>query len=234
MLQTELAATARRPTIRRIAVAAANFATLEDAIGGLERGGADVTHVALAELETLPVAWFDVVLVRLGASDTVPATLARIAEQERVILLLEDVSLDEPPLPGADFVLAPFRPAEVSRRVLRLMGQARPMRRLVAGDVELDTVQRTVTVAGVIVACSSAELQLLRALMEADGRVLTRAELGHTTGDDDERGYNLRIHRLRAKLATSERVRIETVRTVGYRLTVQPALDAAHPRRARH
>jgi DNA-binding winged helix-turn-helix (wHTH) protein len=234
MIQTVIAVAEDRLSHSRIALVASTFSPFRGVIDGLETAGADVSRVDLAELQSLPTGWFDVVLLYVGQGDTLPIPIAHVAEQERLIRLVDEVSIDEPRF-CRDFVLAPFRPAEVASRVYRAMREPRPIRRLVVGDVELDAVARTVIVAGLEVPFTSSEFQLLRALMAADGRVLTRAELAQTIGgdDDDDRSYNLRIHRLRGKLALSERVRIETVRTIGYRLAVQNALVAARTERGR-
>jgi DNA-binding winged helix-turn-helix (wHTH) protein len=234
MIQTGIAVPGDRLSHSRIAIVASNFSLFRTTIDGLEAAGADVSRVALGELQSLPPGWFDVVLLYVGPGETLPLPIAHVAEQERLIRLVDEVSIEEPRF-CRDFVLAPFRPVEVACRVYRAMREPRPIRRLVVGDVELDAVARTVTVAGIEVPFTSSEFQLLRALMAADGRVLTRAELAQTIGgdDDDERSYNLRIHRLRGKLALSERVRIETVRTIGYRLAVQNALATVRAERGR-
>jgi DNA-binding response OmpR family regulator len=99
---------------------------------------------------------------------------------------------------------------------------------LVVGDVVIDRPRRTVTVGGRRVRPRRRQFDLLVALAQADGRVLTRSVLLRATGsgaqDPRTRTIDVQIGQLRALLAPSQ-VAIETVRGVGYRLVVSD--DAA-------
>ncbi len=123
-----------------------------------------------------------------------------------------------------DYVAKPFEPRELVARVETLMRRARPApgRRVTAGGVALDPGTRRVTVRGDDVDLTAAEFELLRALMEGRGRVLSRTALVRTlhgieTGVYD-RSVDMLVSRLRRKLgddASRPRL-IKTVRNAGY------------------
>jgi phosphate regulon transcriptional regulator PhoB len=124
-----------------------------------------------------------------------------------------------------DYVVKPFSPKELVARVRAVLRRARPGetgRPLGAGSVSLDTARHVVTVAGQPVELTPKEFDLLRALLEAAGRVLSREHLlnrvwGYAHADEIEsRTVDVHIRRLRAKLGQEER-RIATIKGVGYR-----------------
>jgi two-component system phosphate regulon response regulator OmpR len=128
-----------------------------------------------------------------------------------------------------DYLPKPFAPAEMIARVRAILRRgsraAPPERRLRHRELEVDLDRREVTLGGAPVALSNAELRLLVALIEADGRVLTRdALLDILCGPDAdgvmERSVDVYIGRLRAKLAddVAGPAYVATVRGVGYRL----------------
>ncbi|HEV8490220.1 MAG TPA: response regulator transcription factor [Candidatus Limnocylindrales bacterium] len=95
---------------------------------------------------------------------------------------------------------------------------------LTHGDLTLDLTRHEVTVAGRPVALTLVEFRLLAALLEADGRVLSRDQLLDAVyGAEDagvlDRTVDVHIGRLRDKLDDdAERPRyVATVRGVGYR-----------------
>jgi DNA-binding response OmpR family regulator len=83
-----------------------------------------------------------------------------------------------------------------------------------------------VTVGGRPVELTPKEFDLLRALLEAGGRVLSREHLlnrvwGYARADEIEsRTVDVHIRRLRSKLGPEER-RIATIKGVGYRLETE-------------
>src|SRR5688572_11969799 len=128
---------------------------------------------------------------------------------------------------GADDYLAkPFSTKELVARVRAVLRRARPgeapSRPLAVGAVSLDPARHAVTVAGTAVELTPKEFDLLRALLVAAGRVLTREFLlnrvwGYARADEIEsRTVDVHIRRLRAKLGAEER-RIATIKGVGYR-----------------
>ncbi len=131
-----------------------------------------------------------------------------------------------------DYLPKPFSPAELVIRVRTILrrverpagGLPSPGTMLVAGDLALDPARHRVTIAGRAILLSALELRLLTALLDADGRVLTRDQLLdaiHGTGEGDvlDRSIDQYVKRLREKLgddATEPRY-VSTVRGVGYR-----------------
>jgi phosphate regulon transcriptional regulator PhoB len=124
-----------------------------------------------------------------------------------------------------DYVVKPFSPKELVARVRAVLRRVRPgeaSRPLAAGGVSLDSARHLVTVAGQPVELTPKEFDLLHALLEAAGRVLSREHLlnrvwGYAHADEIEsRTVDVHIRRLRAKLGVEER-RITTIKGVGYR-----------------
>ena len=128
---------------------------------------------------------------------------------------------------ATDYVVKPFHFAELEARVaLRLAESRRPgsgsvradETRLSAGDVELDLLERRLTVAGAAHDLTEREFQLLETLMRHPGQVLSREQLLDLVwGFDFAPGSNVvdvYIAQLRTKVG---RDRIETVRGAGYR-----------------
>jgi phosphate regulon transcriptional regulator PhoB len=128
-----------------------------------------------------------------------------------------------------DYVAKPFSPKELVARVRAVLRRARPgeaTRPLAAGSVRLDTSRHLVTVGGRPVELTPKEFDLLHALLEAGGRVLSREHLlnrvwGYARADEIEsRTVDVHIRRLRSKLGPEER-RIATIKGVGYRLEAE-------------
>jgi len=126
-----------------------------------------------------------------------------------------------------DYVVKPFSPKEVVARVRAVLRRAGapalstgPM---VSGRLSIDLARHVVLVAGSPVELTPKEFDLLRALAEARGRVLSREYLldrvwGYTAAEEIEsRTIDVHVRRLRMKLG-AEGARIVTVKSVGYRL----------------
>ena len=127
-----------------------------------------------------------------------------------------------------DYVAKPFSPKELVARVRAVLRRARPAegtRPLAAGDIVLDAGRHQVTVTGKPVALTPKEFDLLHALMDSAGRVLSREHLlnrvwGYARADAIEsRTVDVHVRRLRAKLGDAG-ARIATIKTVGYRFEV--------------
>jgi phosphate regulon transcriptional regulator PhoB len=125
-----------------------------------------------------------------------------------------------------DYVAKPFSPKELVARVRAVLRRARPgepVRPLTVGGVSLDVARHLVTVEGRPVELTPKEFDLLHALLDAAGRVLSREHLlnrvwGYVRADEIEsRTVDVHIRRLRAKLGAEER-RIATIKGVGYRV----------------
>jgi len=152
------------------------------------------------------------------ATATLPIIMltARADEVDRVVGL--EMGAD-------DYVVKPFSPKELVARVRAVLRRSRPAEGaavLRGGAITVDPGRHAVTVAGRPVALTPKEFDLLRALIEAGGRVLTREHLldrvwGYAHADEIEsRTVDVHVRRLRAKLGDEGR-RVATVKGVGYR-----------------
>ena len=125
-----------------------------------------------------------------------------------------------------DYMAKPFAPAELVARVDAILRRVRPVRRpsqLRYRDLVVDSARREVTLGGRQIALTAIEFDLLLALIEADGRVLTRElllqALDPHTGEILERSVDVYVRRLRRKLGDDARRPryVATVRGTGYR-----------------
>jgi DNA-binding response OmpR family regulator len=132
-----------------------------------------------------------------------------------------------------DYLPKPFSPAELVLRVKTILRRTEragaaastaPGEVFVLGGLVLDPGRHRATMDGVDVGLSPLELRLLAALLDADGRVLSRLQLldavyGEAEGDVTVRAIDQYVRRLREKLRddpTASRY-VETVRGTGYR-----------------
>lgn len=124
-----------------------------------------------------------------------------------------------------DYVTKPFSPRQLAARVKAVLrrGREKPREKIFrAGGLEFDTGRYVVTLKGKALGLSSKESELLKALLAAEGRVLSRDYLlEHVWGYDraadiETRTVDMHIGQLRKKLK-SESCRIITVKNVGYR-----------------
>jgi len=124
-----------------------------------------------------------------------------------------------------DYVVKPFSPKELVARVRAVLRRARPEpapRVLSQNAVTLDPARHLVTLHGRRLELTPKEFDLLQALLEAAGRVLSREHLlsrvwGYARADEIEsRTVDVHVRRLRAKLGDAGTL-ITTVKSVGYR-----------------
>jgi DNA-binding response OmpR family regulator len=181
-----------------------------------------VLDVMLPTLDGLTVTR----IVREESDTPILMLSARGATQDRVL------GIDE----GADdYIAKPFSPAELVSRVKAILRRTeRPRDRtrdkpVRFRDLVIDPSRHEVRRSDDLLDLTSAELRLLLALVEADGRILTREALldalyGGGEGDVMERSVDVYIRRLREKLGDdADRPRyIATVRGAGYRTAPGP------------
>jgi DNA-binding response OmpR family regulator len=122
-----------------------------------------------------------------------------------------------------DYVTKPFSPRELVARVRAILRRAdgrHSSGMLASGSTRLDPARRLVTVDSVLVELTTTEFNLLEALLQAPGHVLSRSELlSRAWGQADYTGtrtVDVHVAQLRAKLGES--CPIETVRGIGYRV----------------
>jgi DNA-binding response OmpR family regulator len=139
-----------------------------------------------------------------------------------------------------DYLPKPFSPAELVVRIKRILERSgQPAGSMLAtpivglGDLVLDRDRHEASVAGRSVELTALEFRLLAALIEADGRVLTREQLLDAVYGDGEayvldRTIDALVKRIRQKLDDdADRPRyVATVRGVGYR-AARPGADLA-------
>lgn len=127
-----------------------------------------------------------------------------------------------------DAVVTPVSPREIAARVRavhrRVHWKGVPNGRLRFGELTLDLHGRSLWFRGKTIALTSIELAVLRELIKARGRPLSRIELlDRAWGEEDlevsERAVDNVILRLRRKLPEPDV--IETVRSVGFRLAAR-------------
>jgi DNA-binding response OmpR family regulator len=146
---------------------------------------------------------------------------ARGDEADRVVGL--EVGAD-------DYVVKPFSPKELMARVRALFRRLQRREEgdlpLVLGPLEVDPTRHTVRWEGGAVHLTAKEFALLVALLEANGRVLSRQALlegvwgySYTEGT---RTVDVHVRRLREKLPGLA-PRLVTVKSLGYRLAREPA-----------
>ncbi len=144
---------------------------------------------------------------------------AREAEMDRVVGL--SIGAD-------DYVIKPFSPRELVERVKAILRRVKATPgpaggALEQGGLKLDPESREVTMAGIPVALTPSEFQLLHALMGRPGKVFSRDELLSRLHRDGvsviDRVIDVHVGKLRSKIEPdpSKPQYIRTVHGVGYR-----------------
>jgi DNA-binding response OmpR family regulator len=126
-----------------------------------------------------------------------------------------------------DYVTKPFNMSVLIARInalLRRFQASEASPKIVnVGNVEIDTDRFLVTVSGDPIALTRTEFGILYALATANGRVLSRNQLiDEAIGSDamvTDRTIDVHVTSLRSKLGEAREL-VETVRGVGYRLSV--------------
>ena len=124
-----------------------------------------------------------------------------------------------------DYLVKPFQLAELLARIralLRRPGEPHPPL-LTCGDVWLDPASRQAGLKGGPLALTWTEFSILELLLRQDPGVVKRRTIALSVWDEEAAAVgsntiDVHMARLRTKLAGS-RVRIKTVRGVGYRIT---------------
>jgi two-component system, OmpR family, alkaline phosphatase synthesis response regulator PhoP len=195
-----------------------------DGLAALERAQRDNPALMVLDLMLPGLDGFDVCRrLRAGPRAGLPILMltARDDDIDKIIGL---------ELGADDYLTKPFNPRELVARIKAILRRGQPasagdQRPLHLGDVTIDPARREVTVAGRRVTIRAKEFDLLHALAENRGLVLTREQLlSRVWGFDflgQTRTVDVHIAHLRKILAGS-RLGIETVTGVGYKLVVQP------------
>jgi DNA-binding response OmpR family regulator len=249
--------TMRQPTDRPILVVDDDAKIVRLVRTYLERSGYRVVEaadgrsaLAAIALEAPALVVLDVMLPEVDGL----AVLRAVRRTDRTpVIILSARGLVDDRIAGLaagadDYLPKPFSPAELVLRVERILDRSgtgsgaggapggiggRPAGgTLEHGDLVVDRDRHEVRIGGRPVAVTAVEFRLLVALLEADGRVLTRDQLLDAVYGQDEaeildRTVDVHIGRLRDKLGDSaERPRyVATVRGVGYRAAPLPVDD---------
>jgi DNA-binding response OmpR family regulator len=125
-----------------------------------------------------------------------------------------------------DYVTKPFSPRELAARVGALLARTRGSTSAARsatqhiGNLTIDTETRHVTVDGNVAELTKIEFDLLDALTERPGSVLTRSQLLMAVWGDnyigDDHVVDVHIANLRRKIDTGKPSHVRTVRGVGY------------------
>jgi DNA-binding response OmpR family regulator len=126
-----------------------------------------------------------------------------------------------------DYLTKPFEPRELLARIRAILrrhgeGAANASRSMVFGSLEIDRDARTVQVAGRVAELTSYQFDLLVAMAERAGRVLTRDQIMEAVRGREleafDRSIDVHMGRIRAAIEADpkEPLRIVTVRGVGY------------------
>ena len=124
-----------------------------------------------------------------------------------------------------DFIVKPFAFAELEARCRAVLRRKRgeSTNKTALGNVEFDTLEGTLNVAGRTTSLRNQELRLFESLFAAPGRVQSKSflldRLFSFGSGGSENAVEVYVGRLRKKLANSN-LQIETVRGRGYRLNV--------------
>jgi DNA-binding response OmpR family regulator len=203
------------------------------------RDGHNVTAVAdgRAAIDRATTHRYDVVLldVALGQGPDGYEVCKALRERHNVVPIIMLTALDSEAdavlglEAGADdYVVKPFRSAELRSRIRAVLRRAGPRAMgddvLVTGPVQLNRITREVTLDGTPVQLTFSEFELLQALMSQPGRLFNRGELLSAIWGNssyrDPRGIDVHVRHLREKLEQEPEnpKLLLTVRGVGYRL----------------
>ena len=147
-----------------------------------------------------------VVIRRIRRESTTPILVLSARGEERDKVAALESGAD-------DYVTKPFGMAELRARIAALLrraggASADPAGLVRLGSVVLDVTQRTVTVGGVPVDLTPREYELLKVMLAAPGRLLTRGRLLRAvwgTAYTDESHYlHVYVSRIRRKLAAAD------------------------------
>jgi len=215
----------------------------------LERGLGDRGHVvhtsdtAMGGFQQVLARRPDIVLLDLGLPDVDGLTLiGMIRTASQVPIIVITATGDDPTMirsldAGADdYVVKPFTLDHVSARIRALVRRTRRTRRVEkepirVGDLVIDEPSRTVTLDGRPLSLARREFDLLFALAQRPGVVVSKRDLLADVWeqpDGSERTVDVHLSWLRRKLGetAADPRYLHSVRGVGVRLVHPPRLEA--------
>jgi two-component system copper resistance phosphate regulon response regulator CusR len=200
---------------------------------GLEEDGAECKTAADGDEmdRVLDGASFDVILldVMMPGRDgwSMLESLRSAGDETPVIFLTARHSVEERirglSLGADDYVLKPFEFGELLARIQAVLRRRKSVPRLEFGPLRIDPVRRTARHGTQLLELSPRDLDLLQALIEVRGAVLSRRELlrdvWHMEFDPGTNVVEVAIARLRKRIHPSGPARIETQVGEGYYLS---------------
>ena len=130
-----------------------------------------------------------------------------------------------------DYLTKPFSVQEMLARIRAVLRRRAPEHvgeTVALGELQLDAMTHRVSYRGEILKMGPTEFKLLHYMMEHPERVHTRTQLLDKIWGDhvfiEDRTVDVHMRRLRVALGSASEL-LETVRGVGYRMTVNPAQD---------
>lgn len=202
--------------------------TADDGEAGLRSALADAPHLVLLDLMLPGMNGLEVCReLRKASSVPILMVTARGEETDRVVGL---------ELGADDYIVKPYSTRELVARIRanlrRVAGAVSPEAHTVTlGALQIDPARREIRREGQLVHLSFREYELLLALLEAKGAVLTREQLlNRVWGMDwvgDPKTLDVHIRWLREKLEADpgKPKLLRTARNVGYRLVSAGELD---------
>lgn len=168
-------------------------------------------------------------MLPVASGDDVATEVRRDPRTARVPIIMLTAKVEESDqlvgfaLGADDYVTKPFSMKVLLARSAALLKRAKeraePSETMSAGPITMDISRHAVTVAGSRVQLTATEFRILRTLMKAEGRVLSRSQLldliQGTGVAVTERTIDVHITALRKKLGSANGW-IQTVRGVGY------------------
>lgn len=202
------------------------FRTLiaRDGLKGLEAARRELPDLILLDWMLPEMDGLDVCRILKGDERTrsTPIVMLTVKSDETDKVLGLEMGAD-------DYVTKPFSPRELVARVKAILRRAKPqppVERFQFGDLQVDWGKHTVTLKDRPVELTHKEFELLRALIGAKGRVLSRDQLldrvwGYERAMEIEtRTVDLHISQLRRKLGKTSRA-ILTIKNSGYRFATE-------------
>ena len=194
--------------------------TLNTGADAATRAAAGAFALVILDVMLPEVNGFDI-LRELRRVSRVPVILltARGDDVDRIVGL--EIGAD-------DYIPKPFNPRELIARIRAVLRRTEPRtgesdRQAVrVDDVELDPGSRTVTRDDVAIELTTIEFDILNALLESAGRIISRETISATVlerqFDPLDRSIDMHISKLRRKLGerSGGEERIKTIRGVGY------------------
>jgi DNA-binding response OmpR family regulator len=188
--------------------------------------GAGPFDVVLLDVMMPRMSGFDLLARLRETSVRIPVIFvtAREAVEERVQGLR---------MGADDYIIKPFAFAELRARIEAVVRRRRDGTSLVLGDLQLDLTRRQVRIGDRRMDLSPREFDLLRLLVDARSRIVSRrellAEVWGMAADPGTNVVDVHVGRLRHKLALARGPVIRTIRGKGYTLLPEARADQEGP-----